>query len=251
MELSVVICTKNEERNIGRCLKAVEELADEIIVVDSFSADRTREICEGFPKVKFIQKEWSGFSDTKNYANAQASGKYILSLDADEEISEVSAQAIKNLKGRFDGVYRINRLTNYCGFWIHHSGWFPDRHLRLFPAAGSSWQGQVHETLHFQSDLPVNDLPGVTYHYSYYTLDEHWSRINTYSTLGSQKYEHFARSRLIFSMLFNTHLRFLRHYFFKFGFLDGFPGLVIAVLSAGAVFLKYAKAYASKTKTEK
>ena len=249
MGLSVVICTKNEERNIARCLKSVHSIAEEIIVVDSNSTDKTEEICKTFSKVRFYQSDWKGFSKTKNYANSLATQDYILSLDADEELSIECQHDIEKKKSSLAGVYTINRMTNYCGSWIKHSGWFPDRHIRLFPRKGSEWVGDfVHETLKYDSELIIQDLKGIVPHYSYYTLDEHWTRINTYSNLGAEKYLDKSSFRLLLSMWLNPGVRFFRYYFLKLGFLDGVNGFIIASLSSSAVFLKYAKAYKLKQK---
>lgn len=246
MGISVVICTKNEEKNIERCLKAVSSIADEIIVVDSNSTDRTAEICKSYPKVKFIESKWLGFSNTKNYANSFATQDYILSLDADEELTIECQKEIESLKPSLSGIYSINRMTNYCGQWIKHSGWFPDIHLRLFPKKETRWVGEIHERLTYSPTLEVKHLKGIVNHYSYYSIEEHWQRINTYSTLGAHKYTKYSYTRLIISMVINSHFRFIRHYLVRRGFLDGFSGFVISILSAAAVFLKYAKAYQLK-----
>lgn len=246
MGISVVICTKNEERNIKRCLDSVQNFADEIIIVDSKSSDQTAVICKAYGKVKFYESDWLGFSKTKNYANSLATQDYIFSLDADEAPTPECQKEILELKTNLAGVYSINRMTNYCGKWIKHSGWLPDRHIRLFPKLGTSWTGDIHETLKFDSNLKVRNIEGIVSHYSYYSIEEHWQRINTYSSLGALKYTHYSYPKLIFKMLINSKFRFIRHYILKLGFLDGFPGLVIASLSAFAVFLKFAKAYQLK-----
>ncbi|MFN8791623.1 MAG: glycosyltransferase family 2 protein [Bdellovibrionales bacterium] len=247
MKLSVVICTKNEEKNIGRCLAAVQSVADEIIIVDSMSTDRTEEIARSFPRVQFVKRPWKGFSQTKNEANELATGDYVLSLDADEELSSELQQELKALKPNFHGVYTINRMTNYCGQWIRYSGWFPDRHLRLFPKGRAAWEGHfVHEKLKAPPELVVSHLQGLVFHYSYYTMEEHRQRIESYSSLGAQ--ELISRRKRIhkLSLWINPLARFLKCYVFKFGFLDGYFGLVIAVLSAKAVYLKYSKAYRAR-----
>ena len=251
MGISVVICTKNEERNIKRCLDAVQNIADEIIIVDSKSTDQTPAICKSYAKVKFYESEWLGFSKTKNYANSLATHNYILSLDADEALSPECQKEISEFKPKLSGVYAINRMTNYCGQWIKHSGWYPDRHIRLFPKSGSAWTGDIHEILKFDSNLEVKNLKGDVSHYSYYSIEEHWHRINTYSSLGAQKYIRYSYPKLLFKMVLNSKFRFIRHYILKFGFLDGFAGLVIASLSASAVFLKFAKAYQLKRSQNK
>jgi glycosyltransferase involved in cell wall biosynthesis len=243
MKLSVVICTKNEERNIGRCLKAAEKVADEIIVFDSNSQDKTRALCQEFSKVRFHSTEWKGFSTTKNEANAHATGDYILSLDADEFLSEDSINEILKIKSTLRGVYSINRMTNYCGTWIRHSGWFPDRHIRLFPKKGSQWVGTIHETLKFDSKHEVQQLEGIVEHYSYYTIDEHRRRIESYSDLGARQLIERKKKNLWFKSYSNAAVRFLKCYVFKLGFLDGAAGWTIAVISAQAVHKKYMKAW--------
>lgn len=244
MKISVVVCTKNEQKNIGRCLASVQKVADEIIVMDSFSNDDTEKICKSFPKVQFHQMQWLGFSQTKNQANSLATGDYILSLDADEELSPELQEEILQIKDKLQGVYSINRITNYCGQWIKHSGWFPDRHYRLFPRGKALWQGNyVHETLSFDKSLPVSDLIGLAPHYSYYSIEDHVKRIETYSSLGALQINLKKKRFLLPSVVFNPIARFMKCYVFKLGFLDGFYGLVIAALSAKAVFLKYFKAY--------
>lgn len=243
MKISVVICTKNEERNIDRCLKAAGPVADEIIIMDSFSTDQTESICKKFEKVVFHQTQWMGFSNTKNKANELAKSEYILSLDADEVLSDEIQQEILELKSQLSGYYQINRKTNYCGKWIHHSGWFPDRHVRLFPQNGSTWsEDLVHEKLIFDQNQKVTDLKGLVYHYSVTDLQDHLSKIAKYSELASRKLAGRSRISLAFSMLLNPVFRFFRHYFLKLGFLDGFVGLQISILSAYSVFLKYLKA---------
>lgn len=250
VELSGVIITKNEERNLSRCLRSLDKVCDEILVIDSGSIDRTREIAESFSSVRFITADWRGYSKTKNFGNSQAKGIYILSMDADEELSpELQAEIIKLKQNKFENcAYSINRMTNYCGKWIHHSGWMPDYQLRLFPRAGSQWVGDhVHETMEVPLSIKKKKLEGLAYHYSYYSIEEHVARINRYSSLGAEKnLARKSRSNLFLSMIFNPPLRFLRSYILKRGFLDGFEGFVIACLTATAVFLKYAKALSKK-----
>lgn len=244
MKISVVICTKNEERNIERCLKAANSVADEIIIMDSFSTDQTESICRKFEKVIFHQTQWLGFSNTKNKANELARSEYILSLDADEVLSDEIQQEILEMKSKLTGYYQINRKTNYCGKWIHYSGWFPDRHVRLFPKIGSAWsEDLVHEKLIFDRNQKVLDLKGLVYHYSVIDLQDHLNKINKYSELAARKLAGRSRISLAFSMLLNPVFRFFRHSILKFGFLDGLAGLQISILSAYSVFLKYKKAF--------
>jgi glycosyltransferase involved in cell wall biosynthesis len=245
---TAVIITKNEARNIGRCLRAVEPLVDEIIVIDSHSSDETAQICAGFPKVKFETCDWAGYSATKNYANSRASGDYLLSLDADEEISPALALRLQELKSELTKsstlAFEVDRLTNYCGQWIWHSGWRPDYQLRLFPRGQAQWDGaEVHETMQTQAGISrVKIKDAFLFHYSYYSIAEHIERVNKYSSLGAEKIVRKGKSNLVMRAIFNSVYRFFKAYFIKLGFLDGFYGFVIAVVSAYAVFLKYAKA---------
>jgi len=244
VKVSAVVITFNEERNIGRCLQSLEKVVDEIIVVDSFSSDRTIELLSAFPKVKINQVDWKGFSDTKNHANELASGDYILSIDADEELSSELQQSITEaLQSIKPGeVYRINRLTNYCGQWIRHSGWYPEYKVRLFPRATSQWRGTLHEELVFQHPVKIKTLEGDLLHYSYPTVDAHLTKMLSYATLAVKK-DLAAGKRYSFINhgLIKPVFVFIRKYFLQAGFLDGFYGFVIAINSAYERFLRYAR----------
>ncbi len=249
ISISAVIITKNEEQNIERCLKAIEGWVEEIIIVDSHSSDRTREICERFELLRFVPKDWEGYSKTKNFANAQATKDYVLSLDADEEVSAELRGQILALKGSLSPqskfAYEVDRLTNYCGQWIWHSGWRPDFQLRLFPRGMADWDGaEVHETLNLKPGVERRKIEkAFLFHYSFYSIADHIERVNRYSSLGAEKIVRRKRNALIFKAIFNSFFRFNKSYFLKLGILDGFYGFVIAVVSAYAVFLKYAKAH--------
>ena len=148
MTISAVIITRNEEQSIGRCLAAIADWIDEIIVVDSGSTDRTRVVVESFPGAKFIVADWDGYGANKNRGIDAARGDYILSLDADEEVSPELRAAILAARPRLDGsaAFTVNRLARYGERWIRHSGWYPDWQLRLFPRATSRWDAAlVHE----------------------------------------------------------------------------------------------------------
>ena len=140
-KISAVIITFNEEKYIEKCISSLEEIADEIIVVDSFSTDRTEDICGKF-NVRFSKHKFDGYVEQKNYAMSLASYPYILSLDADEALSDELKKSILGIKDnlKYDG-YIFNRLNNYCGKWIKHSRWYPDKHLRLFNSAKGKWTG--------------------------------------------------------------------------------------------------------------
>ena len=168
MLISAVIITKNEERNIRRCLESVKDVVDEIVVVDSLSTDATEEICRGY-NVKFVKQQWLGYSDQKNYANGLASNDWILSIDADEQLSEELKTSINEIKKNDiseDKVFSMNRLTNYCGKWIRHCGWYPDKKIRIWNRNVGSWSGEIHETIVFSAKTNEILLEGDLLHYS-------------------------------------------------------------------------------------
>ncbi len=240
-ELSVVIITKNEERNIGRCLESLKGIADDIVVVDSFSTDKTAEICASFG-VRFVQTEWKGYSETKNYGNSLAKFDWIFSIDADEEVSEELKVSIQQIRKSSDSAnFRICRMTNYCGHWIRHSGWYPDVKLRFFDRRVSQWEGLIHERLNIQGESSFAVLKGDCRHYSYYTIQDHVAQANRFSTLAAE--DLFARNKKIgiLKTMIAPGFRFFRMYILRAGFLDGYYGWVIARISAHAVFLKYTK----------
>ena len=170
VKISAVIITFNEERNISRCIQSLVDVVDEIIVVDSFSKDKTEEICLA-NNVQFIQREWNGYSETKNFANSQAKNDWVLSLDADEALSADLKTSILTLKKEeLKGSYSFNRLTNYCGMWVKFGGWYPDNKTRLFNRLEGKWTGLIHENLEFSSATQTSLLKGDCLHYSYYSV---------------------------------------------------------------------------------
>ena len=239
-KLSVVIITLNEERNISRAIQSVQSVADEVIVVDSFSTDRTAEIVKELGAT-FIQKEWAGYSETKNYANLQAKYEYILSLDADEALDAELKDQIAKVKAQgFTGTYSVNRLTNYCGKWIRHSGWYPDRKIRIFPKSSTKWIGAyVHEELEFEEELPNTELGGHLEHYSYYDYIDHRLRADKYSVLTATKLHEKGEKAGILRPWISATGRFVSMYILKLGFLDGWMGFKIAQISAQSNVLKY------------
>lgn len=241
IQLSVVIITFNEEKNIERCLNSVKAVADEIVVVDSFSTDRTKEICLK-RQVKFIEHKFDGHIEQKNWAITQASSPYILSLDADEALTPELILEIKNIKNnwQFDG-YKFNRLTNYCGKWIKHSGWYPDVKLRLWDSRNGSWKGtNPHDRYELNSDS-IKHIKKDILHYSYYNISDHIKQVNYFTEIAANAAFSEGKKSNIFNVLINPPVKFFRDYFFKLGFLDGYYGFIIAIISSHATFLKYAK----------
>jgi glycosyltransferase involved in cell wall biosynthesis len=241
-KLSAVIITFNEARNIKRCIASLQDVADEVVVIDSFSTDATPSICKGL-NVQFHQREWKGYSKQKNYGNGLTSNDWILSLDADEVLSEELKGAIIFEKENGKGYnYSFNRLTNYCGKWIKHSGWYPDTKVKMFNRSEDDWQGEVHETLTVDSNA-VKRLKGDLLHYSYNSVSDHVNRTDVYSTLGAKELFEKGKKASLVKLLFNPWLKFNKMYFIKLGFLDGMAGFTIALITAYGTFLKYIKLY--------
>lgn len=238
-KLAVVIITLNEERNIARCIQSVNGLADEIIVLDAFSTDRTPCICAELG-VQFHQRAWEGYTATKNYLNSLTTADYILSLDADEALSTSLYQELQAQKAKgFSGTYSVNRLTNYMGKWIYHSGWFPDIKPRLFPKEGSYWSGEyVHEVL-IHPESPTQVFKSVLEHFSYYSYADHRTRADKYSHLTAQKFHAAGKKVGPFKPYISAIGRFIAMYLLKKGFLDGWAGFKIAQISAQSNVVKY------------
>lgn len=239
VSVSVVIITLNEERNIGKCLDSVKTIADDVVVVDSFSTDKTEAICIAHG-ARFVKHRFEGHIQQKNYAITQAKFPHILSLDADEVLSEELIEAIKKVKNNWnaDG-YSMNRLNNYCGKWIHHSGWYPDRKLRLWDSSKGEWTGiNPHDRYEMHPGARIKHLEGDILHYSFSTISEHISQINKFSDISAKaKFQKGVRIPFFFTLI-RTMAAFLKKYFLKLGILDGYYGYVISKLSAYGVFLK-------------
>lgn len=245
-KLSVVIITFNEEKNIGRCIDSVQSIADEVVVLDSFSTDATREICLQ-KNARFIEHAFAGYGRQKNIALQQAANDHVLSLDADEALDASLLQSIAKEKQegfRYDG-YTMNRCTNYCGRFIRHGDWYPDKKLRLFNRQKIQWSDdQVHENTVVGAGARLHHLPGDILHFSYTTLEEHINMNNRYSTMSAELYFKKGKRGAWWKMLVNPAWAFVRGYLIRLGFLDGFQGYVIAKNVAHLTFMKYYKLYA-------
>ncbi len=238
--LSAVVITRNEEANIRRCLLSLQ-IADEIIVVDSGSTDRTIEIAESLgAKVYLI--EWKGYGPSKKEGVSKASGNWIISLDADEELSPELAKEISTevLSETDISGYNIKRKTNFLGRWIYHCGWYPDYILRLFRKADGDFnESVVHEKVILNGR--VGYLNGEILHYSYITIEQYFEKFATYTTLGAQQAYKSGKESRWYHIVFKPPVSFIKHYFIKLGFLDGLEGFIISAFSAMAVMVKYSK----------
>jgi glycosyltransferase involved in cell wall biosynthesis len=241
-KISAVIITFNEERNIERCLLSLSGIADEIVVLDSFSNDRTEEICKKY-NVNFQKRSWAGYSSSKNFAATLTQHDFILSIDADEALSEelrASVLAVKeNLKN--DTVYKFNRFNNYCGKWIRYSGWYPDVKIRIYNKKFVRWDGDVHEKLVVPPEFKQVHLKGDLLHYSYYSVREHLKQAERYSSMSAKELFKRKKKSSPIKLYASPAFKFLKDYFFRLGFLDGYYGFVVCKISARTTYLKYKK----------
>lgn len=244
MKLSVVLITYNEEDRLFETLTSCLAIADEIVVVDSFSTDRTVEIAQQF-QAKILKHKFMDFGSQKNIALNLATYPWVLNLDADERVSEPLKKAILTLKQLpeqeidVDG-FLIKRKTQYLGRWITHSGWYPDRKLRLFKKEKSTWQGRIHERLVLNGTS--KPLEGDILHFTYRDISDHITRLNRYSQLQAVDIVEKGKKHLYLRALLLPPITFLRFYIWKLGILDGLPGFVIALVSSWATAMKYLKA---------
>jgi glycosyltransferase involved in cell wall biosynthesis len=241
-QISVLVITLNEEANIGRCLDSVKDIADEIIVVDSYSTDNTESIVKN-KGGKFFQNKFIDYVSQHNYADHQASFDHILTIDADEVLSDDLKESIKMVKKywKYDG-YSMNRMTNYCGKWIKNSGWYPDIKLRLYDRRKGRWIGnKIHERFTLVEGATKGHLKGDLLHYSFTSIAQHVSQANKFTDMTAIAAFELGKKSNCSKIIFAPILKFIRDYFLNFGFLDGYYGFIICQISANATFLKYVK----------
>jgi glycosyltransferase involved in cell wall biosynthesis len=241
VKISATIITYNEERNIARAIESLR-CADEIIVVDSGSTDRTVELAQNLGAT-VIDSPWPGYAKQKNLAAERAANDWILSIDADEAISEGLEGELWHIKksGPQYDAYTMPRLAKYLGQWIFHSGWYPDRKVRLYHRAKATWKGDyVHESVEVTGT--TGHLEGQLLHHTCDSLSEHLRTLDRYTTLAAEQIVDQTGHVPYWKMVFEPLWTFINTFFFKRGFLDGPEGLAIAYMAAFYNFLKYAKA---------
>ena len=250
MKITATVITFNEEHNIAAALESLA-WADEIIVVDSESTDRTVEIARRFTD-RVLVRPWPGYSAQKNFAAEQASNDWIFSLDADERVSpELTTSILEIEKGAApkQAGFEMPRRTFYLGRWIKYSGWWPDHKVRLYDRRRARWRGDfVHETLEVNDR--VNRLDGDILHYTVRDAAEHHLRMDRYTTLAAEELCSRGKRASLGSLLVSPVVVFLRSYLFKLGFLDGVPGLAIARFAAHYEFLKNLKLWEMRMKRD-
>jgi len=247
LDISALVITYNEEKNIERCLKSLS-FCKEIIVVDSGSNDRTIELASGYTQSIFSREMIDGYGPQRNFGIDKAKYDWILWLDADEEISQELAETIKNIPvdSAFSGFY-INRMTKYLGRWIKHSGWYPQFVLRLFDRnKGRCKEAKIHESIELKGK--TGKLKGDILHYAYSNISHHIEKMNTYTDMTAEDRISKGRKFSMIKAVYAPPGEFIKKYILKRGFLDGIPGFAIAVSSAYYVFLKEIKIHEMKIK---
>ncbi|MFT6815109.1 MAG: glycosyltransferase involved in cell wall biosynthesis [Sphingobacteriales bacterium] len=250
--ISVAIISFNEERNIARCINSVKEFADEIVVIDSFSTDKTVEIAKDLG-AKVINQKFLGYIEQKNFAITQCAHKIVFSIDSDEAPDERLKKSILEVKNNFDAAgYSMNRLTNYCGKWIRHCGWYPDVKLRLWVKDKGEWGGKnPHDEFIMDKESKVKHLKGNLLHYSYYSINQHSEQISNFTDISSLLMFEKGKNASLIELFIGPMVSFMRNYVLKLGFLDGFYGLVVCGMTAHSKFLKMIKLRALNLETKK
>jgi len=241
LKISATLVTLNEESNLARALESLR-CCDEILVVDSGSIDRTTELASKLG-ARLVESPWPGYAAQKNFAAEQACHDWILSIDADEALSESLEGEIWNLKkkGPSYDAYTMPRLAQYLGRWILHSGWYPDRKVRLYHRGKARWIGNfVHESV--EVDGRIGHLESNLLHFTCDSLSEHLKTMDRYTTLAAEELVSRKQKILLRNMILDPAWTFTKTYFIQRGFQDGLEGLTIAYMAALYTFLKYAKA---------
>ena len=243
MTLSVVIITRNEEANLQACLESVR-FADQWVVVDSGSTDKTREIATAFGAEVTQTGVWPGFGAQKNLALGLATQDWVLSIDADERVTpELAAEIQQAMRQPTAAAYEIPRLTQFCGQWIRHCGWTPDPVLRLFRRGQARFSDDlVHERVVLASGTPVR-MKSQLLHYSYPTPAHYWKKLEQYSMAWAQQAHARGRQSSMPRAVTSGLVAFIKSYIFRLGFLDGSMGFAVCAMQAQAAFGKYFTLY--------
>jgi glycosyltransferase involved in cell wall biosynthesis len=241
--VTAVIITYNAAKYLPKCLESLRSVADEVLVCDAYSTDGTVNICAAYG-VRCVQRAWEGYADAKNFAGSLAQYDFILSVDADEVLSDVLQQSIKNAKIQgLAGVYSLDRINNFYGKFMRHSGLYPDWKPRLFDKNLVQWQGDfVHETLQIQHQKPTK-LVGKLWHFSIESLSDNVQKLNKYTDLEAEQLHKQGKKVCVMMLLVAPFFKFFNNYILRLGFLDGVEGFVACVLMGYGRFLRYAKLY--------
>lgn len=245
VRISATIITLNEEQKIEACLQSLAGVADEVIVVDSCSTDRTKEICVAHG-VTFISHPFEGYIAQKNFALQHTSYDFVLALDADERLSDELRRSILEVKKDWGmaSAYSFNRFNNYCGKWIRFCGWYPDRKIRLWDKRKAKWGGEDPHDKVIVERGEVKLLKGDLLHMAYYSVDEHLQQMHKFSEVAAKaKFKNGKRALFLVHVLLNPPFKFFKKYVLQLGFLDGYYGFVFCATTSALNFYKYLRLY--------
>lgn len=239
MNITGIVITLNEEKRIEACLNSLHEVCDELIVVDSFSTDRTVELAEKCGAT-VRQLTWEGYAATKNKANELAEFPTILSLDADEVLSKELIESIKGISLHEKTAFTMNRRNRFEGKWMYHTGWYPDKKLRIFPKDGAHWEGNfVHEELVLDTNIPVVHLFGDILHYSADDVESFYRRNEKYALLRVKEIISKGKKITFLKCLMSSVFEFIKRVIIQKGFLDGKRGIQLAWIHARLKMTRY------------
>ena len=250
MKISTVIITQNSEKFIEKCLRSVLPFSDEIIIVDSYSTDKTPEIAKSFPKVKWHQRTFDGFIPQKNYANSLANGSHIFSIDSDEVVSDDLACFYINHMSNLPDALKIPRLNHIGQFAVSAGNWYPENKLRFWKNGIGQWAGDTpHEWLVIDKGIKIRTIKENFYHYNHESFEAMQKKIVKYIDLGAEKIAKRSNVMVIaLKMIVNPMVKFIKGYILKRGFILGKKGLKLELIIAQETFLKYKKAFFLKNK---
>ena len=240
VKISAVIICFNEEDKIERCILSLKEVSDEIIVVDSFSTDKTKEICNEL-NVNFFTNKFKGHIEQKNYALSLTNNNYVISLDADEALDKLAISSILKIKESWTyDAYIINRLNNFCGKWIRHGSWYPDKKIRIWNKKIGQWGGiNPHDQVILNKTVSPHHIKGNILHYTVDSLEQFIKQTKYFSSISTNAYYKKGKKSYIINLLINPCVKFVQSYIIKLGFLDAKEGFIIARYAAYGTFLKY------------
>lgn len=240
--LSAVLIVKNEEKSLSACLDTLSWV-DEIVVVDAGSSDRTIEIAKSYTDKVFSEPDWRGYGVQRQRAQAYATGEWVMMIDADEHVTQELKASIQRVVRENDQtkVYALSRMSWVFGRFIRHGGWYPDYVIRLYPRLKARYGDEkVHEKPHFGDEMQVVKLKGDLLHYTYRDLEHYLIKSAGYAAAWAEQRQAGGKRGSLSQGFWHGMACFLRMYIFRFGFLDGRQGLLLAILSAHSTFVKYA-----------
>jgi glycosyltransferase involved in cell wall biosynthesis len=242
VNISAAIITFNESLNIERCIQSLRNVADEIVIVDSGSTDKTVDIAKALG-ARVIAHTFEGHIEQKNFAISQCASPYVLSLDADEVLTNELQESIKQIKfnWKYDGYY-LNRCTNYCGRWIKHGSWYPDWKLRLWDSRKGAWGGQnPHDKFNMQAGATKSYLKGDLLHYSYPNISGHLLQMDKFTDIAAGQLFSKGKKATFTDLHIKPWFHFIKDYYLQRGFMDGWQGYTVARLSAMERVVRYSK----------